>query len=447
METVEMMTTPTSGAKGKMVFGFPTTAAAVARRKKLFISGTVVLVLTLAGTYYFFTPKTSVGDSFVSRYLYERSAKGNPAKLHVIADTYFTEGNFSQAAKIYKKINQLTPSDSVTVERLAISLQKSGATEGATQIYEDALKANPHDRGVMDKLEPLYKAEENKEKLIWLYERMVENETEKNTDAAKSLFEAYLKNKKLEKALDFYRKKIAASPMSQNDLVVVGVLENKMGLLEDAKKTLGEAVEKDETNKDALLELAYLYHKTGMEDKAFGFFVKLASLDPNHPEAKVNAGLMEMFKGKLPQAVEIFNEVLAAQPDNKRAMLSLVTGYSRLGDNAKAEEMCRKVLALEPEYAPAKNKLAKLYMQQKKNLDEAQQFSVASMKYEENLPDYLDTLSEIYFLKRDYDKAIETMDKALKLKPSNPRYIEQMAKFNEAKKQAPISAQAPEPAH
>jgi tetratricopeptide (TPR) repeat protein/cytoskeletal protein CcmA (bactofilin family) len=404
------------------------------RKKKLFAAGIAAFaVVALAGGYFFITSKTSMGVSFISRYMYERAAQNNPARLHAIADAYYTDGSFTQAARVYRRIKELGPADQITMDRLAESLEKSGAVDDAAKLYEEWLKANPHDRILLDKLVSLRKAGGNAEKLSALYESILESQPE-NSTVADDLFKLYVDNKKLDKALAFYKKKIASSPMTLENLKAVGDLEKQLGMIDDATNTYAQLVSQNESDKEAVLSLAYLYHKVGQEEKAGVVFAKLAKLDPQGSEAKVNVAMLDLTKGRLSIGVEILNGVLSVAPNNLRAMLALATAHSRLGDNAKAEQYCKQALAIDSESAPALNKIARVYMQQKKNLDEAEQYSVASMRYVPDLPDYMDTLAEIYFLKADYDKATGTMEKALKLRPTNLHLKEQMRKFSEAKR-------------
>ncbi|MBI3794292.1 MAG: tetratricopeptide repeat protein [Nitrospinae bacterium] len=393
-----------------------------------------LLIVVAAVGYYFFTPKTSMGVSFLSHWMYERAAQDNPARLHAIADVYFTEGSFAQAARVYKRIKEIAPTDPIVAERLAVSLEKSGSMDEASQLYEEALNASPHDKSLQEKLVTFYKSSGNLEKLMLLYEKMIEREPE-NSSVAKTLFKYYSDSKNNEKALALYKSKIASSPMTAENLATVGALEKQLGKIDDAIKTYTQIVANNPSDKGSILTLAYLHHKLGGEEKALELFTKLAKLDPTHPEADVNNGMAEMAKGKLLPAMEIFNGVLTRSPENPRALLALATAHSRLGDNVKAEKYCRQVLLADADYAPAQNKIARIYMQQKINLDQAEQYSLASLKHEGATLDYNDTLSEIYFLKKDYEKAIGALDVALKQRPYVPRYKDQMRKFIEAKKE------------
>ncbi len=411
----------------------------VRRGKMAALAGiAVIVVAALMGAYYFASARNYMGVSFISRYLYERAARNNPARLHAIAEAYFTDGSFPQAARVYRRLMELGQSDQITVDNLAASLEKSGAVEDAARLYEEMLKANPHDRMLLDKLVLLRNAGGNPERLTALYEKLLANQPE-NTTISGDLFKLYLDDKKPDKALAFYKAKIASSPMTTENLKTLANLEKQSGVIEDATHKFEQLASKNESDKESVLSLAYLSYKVGQEEKAAAMFAKLAKLDPRHTEAVVNAALAQTAKGRPSRSVEILNGVLAASPDNTRAMLGLAAAHGRLGDYPKAEQYCKQVLAIDPEYAPALNRIARVYMRQKKTLSEAERYSLSSLKYNHDLADYMDTLSEIYYLKGDYAKAADTMEKALKQRPNNRRFQEQMAKFSEAKKVGAIA--------
>ncbi len=267
------------------------------RGKRAALAGIAVLVVAaLTGQYYFASARNYMGVSFLSRYLYERAARNNPARLHAIAEAYFTDGSFPQAARVYRRLMELGQSDQITIDNLATSLEKSGAVDDAAKLYEGMLKANPHDRMLLDKLVLLRKAGGNPQKLTALYEKLLASQPG-NTTISGDLFKLYLDDKKPDKALAFYKAKMASSPMTTDNLKTLANLEKQSGMIVEATNTFEQLASKNESDKESVLSLAYLYHKTGQEEKAAAMFARLAKLDPKHPEAVVNAALAQAARG------------------------------------------------------------------------------------------------------------------------------------------------------
>ena len=59
--------------------------------------------------------------------------------------------------------------------------------------------------------------------------------------------------------------------------------------------------------------------------------------------------------------------------------------------------------------------------------------SKEAIQINSNSPEYLDTLSELYYIKGEFDNAIETINKAIGLKPEDIYYKKQLKKFTAAK--------------
>jgi tetratricopeptide (TPR) repeat protein len=93
-----------------------------------------------------------------------------------------------------------------------------------------------------------------------------------------------------------------------------------------------------------------------------------------------------------------------------------------LGRTQKAEEMYRKALNLDPNYAPAANNLAYLMLQNRENLDSALELARRAQK---NMPDSAsaaDTLAWGYYQKGLYGFAAGLLHQALQKEPNNATY-------------------------
>jgi tetratricopeptide (TPR) repeat protein len=99
------------------------------------------------------------------------------------------------------------------------------------------------------------------------------------------------------------------------------------------------------------------------------------------------------------------------------------------------ESQCKTILNIDENYTPAMNRLAWTYARQGINLKEAEELSLNSMKYDPEIPEYLDTLSEIYYQMEDYEKAVQLIKKAITLRPSDPYFQRQLQKFETASRE------------
>jgi tetratricopeptide (TPR) repeat protein len=192
----------------------------------------------------------------------------------------------------------------------------------------------------------------------------------------------------------------------------------------------------DFPNKEDIRRLyANTLHRTGKEKEALEQYILLATSNPDIVEAVNNLAFSQLNKGLLTEATANFNTTLNREPNNFRGRLGLAMVYSKLEENNKAEAECMKILDQAKDYAPAMNRLAWIYAKQGIKLNKAEALSKKSLAIFDNIPEYIDTLSEINYKKGNHDEAIRLIKRAVKLIPSDSYYKRQLFKFRRAKGQ------------
>lgn len=391
------------------------------------------LLLGTVTAYFFHVSKNEIRGSRLSRSVYEKSAQNDAEKLMKIGLTYMEEDDYENSTRVYRRLKELLRGDKDVSLKLAQSLAMSGEEDEAITYFEEAFEAYPDDKKIIGTIRSYYTAKNDIQKLIELQELIVaRNPADK--DAVALLFDLYKNSNRLEEALSLYRSSLTSSPITASDYLTTGRLEKSMDRLKKATDTFKKAVSADTKNLESRIELAYAYHKAGLEYKAAREFRVVARIAPDHVEALNNKGFTNLKQGRMDRALEFFNMAQSHDKNNLRSWLGLATTYSRLGKGKMAEHYCRKILALDPDYSPALNRLAWIYAQENRNLEEAKKYSFASMKYYNGLPEYLDTLSEIHYKNKEYKKAVTYMEYAIKARPRNKYFRQQMKKFRAATK-------------
>lgn len=228
--------------------------------------------------------------------------------------------------------------------------------------------------------------------------------------------------------------RIGESPGDPGPRLELAELLLEKGEYKEAVRTLEEAVDAFKTNDDLRTLLAKTYHRIGREKDAFEQFAILAKSRPNSLEAINNKAFRRMDIGALDEAEKGFKSVLAEDENNFRARLGLATVYSKLEENDKAIAECEAILEIEDDYAPALNRLAWIYAKKGESLEKAEAMSRKSMAVFEDIPEYIDTLSEINYKMGRYDEAIDLIKRAIALVPGDSYYERQLFKFQRAKR-------------
>ena len=100
--------------------------------------------------------------------------------------------------------------------------------------------------------------------------------------------------------------------------------------------------------------------------------------------------------------------------------MNLANAYERLDQNDKAAEAYKTIIANAPKYLPAFNNLAWVYAKDNKRLDEALEYAKKAAAFNPNDPNVKDTLGWIYYLKGEYQKALENLLLSVKAINNHP---------------------------
>ena len=79
------------------------------------------------------------------------------------------------------------------------------------------------------------------------------------------------------------------------------------------------------------------------------------------------------------------------------------------------------------------NRLAWLYAKKRIKLNKAFELSNQTLKAFPKRDEFIDTLSEIFYVQGKTKKAVEKIQEAITLKPNNTYYKQQLWKFNNVK--------------
>ena len=131
---------------------------------------------------------------------------------------------------------------------------------------------------------------------------------------------------------------------------------------------------------------------------------------------------MLLNQGNLPKAQHHLEEAAGEDPNNADLQYILGNIYLQQGNLDDAIQAYRVCLRLDSLHDSAMNNLAWTYAQLGINLVEALVLSKHSLQIEPDNPYYLDTIAEIYYLKKEYYRALTYIRKAVDLDPPNLEY-------------------------
>ena len=177
------------------------------------------------------------------------------------------------------------------------------------------------------------------------------------------------------------------------------------------------------------VELAELYSRTGHVNEGIQEAEAVLKVDPDYPDAhrvlsRIYYHLLETTQGdhaadkqNLAKAIEHLEALVRVAPSDTDSLLLLGRLYRANNQPAKAEEVYRKVVQTDPDSRVGLANLAEIYIQQSA-FDQAIE---ALSKIPEGDMDsqLLGMLGYAYSQSQQYDKAIDTYEKALSQDPKN----------------------------
>ena len=114
--------------------------------------------------------------------------------------------------------------------------------------------------------------------------------------------------------------------------------------------------------------------------------------------------------------------------------ISLGRIYAERKQYQQAEIAYQNVIRAKPSFADAYERLAHLYGSWGKYQKKAVELARKAVELQPDSAEYLNTLSWLYYLQKNYAQAEETIKKALSLEPNNRVFQEGLKAIQEIKK-------------
>jgi len=156
----------------------------------------------------------------------------------------------------------------------------------------------------------------------------------------------------------------------------------------------------------------------------------ITETSPNKRRAHENYGQALSTAGRLQEALEQFNTVLALKDDGSVPLRDLYREigvvHFRLGSLDAAVDAWQKGLHYADGDAGLLNNLSVAYMQQER-YDEAVASAQAALKANPRMPQLLNTLGQVSMIKKEYEKAANYFLEAIISDPDTPTYYSNAA--------------------
>ena len=350
--------------------------------------------------------------------LYSREKKSNEAIAEI-----------NEAIKLENKEPRLH----LTLGKL---LLESGKEKDAEKAFKKATNLFPENFSAQIRLADWYYVKGMLEKSLETY-KVAETLDSDNPVVQARLGKIYVGKNQYNKAQVVLEKAIRLNPKDAESHYQLGKLVSGEGKLGRAQSLLSNAIALDAKHGDSHYELGVVLLGRGNVDLANVSFNKALDLEPKNSDFIMGLAMALVEKKDLDSALEILLPVSKEETNNSKIHIAICKVYTKKGYFTTATGYCEKALSLNADNYETMNRLAWLYAKKSAKLQKAFELSSKTLKAFPNRPEFIDTLSEIFYVQGETEKAVEKIQEAIKLMPDNPYYKQQLWKFKNIRPKSP----------
>jgi len=198
---------------------------------------------------------------------------------------------------------------------------------------------------------------------------------------------------------------------------IMALFYDDLGEWDLAIKEYEEALRLDSETASVHLNFAVTLIKKNEISRARDELNYSAKLDPKASEPHAVLALLNLVEGKSGLAAKEYEAALKnaskLNPDNPEVHFYLGAFYGELKNNVLLEEELKKAISLKPDYAQALNFLGYTYVENNKNLKQAEDLIKRALKVDPDNGAYIDSLGWLYYKRGRFKEAKETLKKAV----------------------------------
>ncbi|VCW98157.1 unnamed protein product [Gulo gulo] len=309
------------------------------------------------------------------------------AKVHYnYANFLKDQGRNREAIYHYRTALRLYPRHASALNNLGTLTRD---TAEAKMYYQRALQLNPQHNRALFNLGNLLKSQEKKEEAITLLKDSIKYGPE-FADAYSSLASLLAEQERFKEAEEVYLAGIKNCPDSSDLHNNYGVFLVDTGSPEKAVAHYQQAITLSPSHHVAMVNLGRLYRSLG-DNSAAEEWYKRALQVARKAELLSPLGALYYNTGRYDEALQIYREAAALEPSQRELRLALAQVLAVMGQTKEAEKMTNHIVSQET-----------------------------------GCLECYRLLSAIYSKQELHDKALDAIDKALQLKPKDPKVISEL---------------------
>jgi len=160
----------------------------------------------------------------------------------------------------------------------------------------------------------------------------------------------------------------------------------EQGRLQNAEQILGQILQEDPDNVNALMNLAIVQLKNGQPENALEGFIQVAKQAPKDPRPLEYAASIQMDNNHWPEAMALLTEALRLEPRSPSIQTAMALIDLNTTGAIAARDHLLTIIAEAPSYAPALFNLGVINRDWLKNQNEGKKYFQRYLALEKNDP-------------------------------------------------------------
>lgn len=336
---------------------------------------------------------------------------------------------YSEAERYFKETLDLEPEMPDAWLSLGLIYEFTGRREEAVEAYRKLLDIDGDDRQALERLGQLLVSDGNLDAALKIFQRL-KDQGDVPASINVKIALIYFQQGEYQSAADILEMLHAEYPDNYRITFYLASSLEALERQEEALELFLSIPESDDRFYDARVHAAFLYERRkefkACEDVLDGLILK-------YPE---KAGLYRM-RAALHQkqdddqgALEIIKKALVQHPDDYKLRFALGVVYNDLGEIQESVTVMRGLLKENPDDAAVLNFIGYTYVEQGVQLDDAEKLLKRALEIKPESGYILDSMGWLYYVRKDYEKALEYLLKARKVIGDDPTIFEHLGDIN-----------------
>jgi putative PEP-CTERM system TPR-repeat lipoprotein len=347
------------------------------------------------------------------------------------------------AIRTFEALVEEEGSDATSHYWLAQSYLRAGRSDAAKSELERAIAADPDLAQAIITLADMHTRDGTPQTGVELLNELIAKQP-RLVEAYRALGSAYLGMDDSARALRAFRKFASMSPQDARGPYTIGVVLQRQGKLDEARRYLESAHRREPGWMEALLQLVSLDLAQGQADAAMervrpylardsnsatlqkllgdihanqgelgsaeSAYQQALELEPDSTSARMSLAQFYADSERFEEAISVLSQALEVEPENATALMLSGSTYERMHKTAHAIAAYQHVLEIRPNFAPAANNLAYIYAEHENRLDEALELAQLALQSDPDNPQIADTLGWIHYRRGDFDDAVSLLE-------------------------------------